>query len=516
MVRQLRLKTKELSKPRKVRNVDGTPNQAGEIRQACEMAIRYHGKKSKHNFFLANIGVDDVILGYPFFEDLLPDVDWRHGKVLGNVSLETEEAGQWRPPKRQTKKKRHTVPLWIRSLPEWADGDEVWQQITIWKSTVAQQLAIQAADKTKRPWQEIVPPQYHKYKIWSEEASERFPDRQHWDHAINLKEDAPATINCRVYPLSPMEKEEQRKFIDSNLRLQRIRRSKSPYASGFFFIKKKDGRYRPVQDYCNLNKWTIPNKYPLPLISDLIHNLSGKKWYTKFDVRWGYNNVRIKEGDEWKAAFKTSEGLFEPTVMFFGLTNSPATFQTMADDGLKEEIARGDFNIYMDDGVIHMDGTLEEHEKYCHHIFSELERLDLYLKPEKCLFSQCEIEYLGMIVGNGQVKMDPVKVQGIADWQRPATVKEVRSFLGFCNFYRAFIRGFSHIARPLNDLTKKLRVWEWTPECELAFRTLKQRCTTQPVLCTPDWNRQFIVTIWRTAANFSPLIFPYYLLLTFV
>jgi hypothetical protein len=290
-----------------------------------------------------------------------------------------------------------------------------------------------------------------------------------------------------------MEKEEQCKFIDSNLRLQQIRRSKSPYASGFFFIKKKDGRYHPVQDYRNLNKWTIPNKYPLPLISDLIHNLSGKKWYTKFDVRWGYNNVRIKEGDEWKAAFKTSEGLFEPTVMFFGLTNSPATFQTMADDGLKEEIAKGDFNIYMDDGVIHTDGILEEHKEYCHHIFSELECLDLYLKPEKCLFSQREIEYLRMIVGNGQVKMDPVKVQGIADWQRPTTVKEVRSFLGFCNFYRAFIRGFSHIARPLNDLTKKLRTWDWTPECELAFRTLKQHCTTQPVLRTPDWNRQFIL-----------------------
>jgi hypothetical protein len=163
---------------------------------------------------------------------------------------------------------------------------------------VAQQLAIQAMDKKKRTWQEIVHPQYHKYKIWSEEASKRFPDQRHWDHAIDLKEDTPATINCRVYPLSPMEKEEQCKFINSNLHLQRIRRSKSPYASGFFFIKKKDGRYQPVQDYRNLNKWTIPNKYLLPLISDLIHNLSGKKWYTKFNVLWGYNNVCIKEGDE--------------------------------------------------------------------------------------------------------------------------------------------------------------------------------------------------------------------------
>jgi hypothetical protein len=266
-----------------------------------------------------------------------------------------------------------------------------------------------------------------------------------------------------------------------------------PYASRFFFIKKKNRRYRLVQDYHNLNKWMVPNKYPLPLISDLIHNLSGKKWYTKFDVHWGYNNVHIKEGDEWKAVFKTSEGLFEPTVMFFGLTNSPATFQTMVDDDLKEEIASGDFNIYMDDGVIHTDGMLEEHERYCHTVFLKLEQLDLFLKPEKCFFSQPEVEYLGMIVSNGQVKMDPVKVQGIADWQRPTTVKEVHSFLGFCNFYHTFIWGFSHIAHPLNDLTKKLRTWDWTSECENAFLALKQSCTTHPVLRTPDWNHQFIL-----------------------
>jgi hypothetical protein len=113
MVQQLGLKTKDLTKPRKVRNVDGTPNQAGEIRQACEMTIRYHGKRSKHNFFLANIGIDDVIFGYPFFEDLVPAVDWRNGRILGSVSLETEDAEQWRPLPRQTKKRRHTVPLWI-------------------------------------------------------------------------------------------------------------------------------------------------------------------------------------------------------------------------------------------------------------------------------------------------------------------------------------------------------------------------------------------------------------------
>jgi hypothetical protein len=123
------------------------------------------------------------------------------------------------------------------------------------------------------------------------------------------------------------------------MRLGRIWRSKSPYASGFFLIRKKDRKYCPVQDYRHLNMWTIPNKYPLPLITDLIHDLAGKKLFTKFDIRWGYNNICIKEGDEWKGTFKTSEGLFEPTVMFFGLTNSSATFQTMMDDIFQEEIA---------------------------------------------------------------------------------------------------------------------------------------------------------------------------------
>ena len=198
-----------------------------------------------------------------------------------------------------------------------------------------------------------------------------------------------------------------------------------------------------MQDYRNLNKWTIPNKYPLPLILELIHKISRKQWFTKLDVRWGYNNVCIKEGDEWKAAFKTSDGLFEPTVMFFGLTNSPATFQTMMDDDLKEEIDKGDTSVYMDDIVIHTDGTLEEHERCVEEHLAKLQRLGLFLKPEKCHFSQRQVEYLGMIVGNGLVCMDPVKVKGVLEWPTPTNLKELRSFLGFLNFYCNFIKDFS-------------------------------------------------------------------------
>ena len=133
-------------------------------------------------------------------------------------------------------------------------------------------------------------------------------------------------------------------------------------ASPFFFIKKKDGKLRPVQDYRRLNEQTVKNKYPLPLISELVDKVKGTKYFSKMDIRWGYNNIRIKEGDEWKATFKTNRGLFEPTVMFFGLCNSPVTFQNMMNDIVREEIAEGEMDIYMDDILVFTD-TMEAHIK---------------------------------------------------------------------------------------------------------------------------------------------------------
>ena len=464
-LKNLSLKTTKLAKPRIVRNVDETINKSETITEAVELMVQYRDRITPHRFLVANIGEDDLILGYPFLEAAEPKIDWLNGRLEGNIIL--------------------------TGLEEWKqiNKDLLFHERAA-KVTMAQILAEKTVDTKKRTWQEIVPTRYHKFgKIFSEQASERFPEPRQWDHAIDLKPDAPTSIDCRVYPLSPKEKEEQRKFLAGNLRLKRIRRSKSPYASGFFLIKKKDGKYRPVQDYRNLNKWTIPNKYPLPLIAELVHDLAGKKLFSKFDVRWGYNNIRIKDGDEWKAAFKTSEGLFEPTVMFFGLTNSPATFQTMMDDIFREEIAQGWLRIYMDDILIATDDNQKEHDTKVNSILEKLAKNDLFLKPEKCSFSVREVEYLGVIIGNRKVKMDPVKVEGIANWPVPKTVKDVRSFLGFCNFYHAFIPSFSHTARPLNDLTRKNRQWSWNKDEQRAFDQLKHLCTSYPVLRTPNWEK---------------------------
>jgi len=213
-------------------------------------------------------------------------------------------------------------------------------------------------------------------------------------------------------------------------------------ASLVFFIKKKDGTLCLVQDYCTLNAMTVKNKYPLPLIPELIAKLRGAKYFTKLDVRWGFNNVRMKEGDEWKAAFRTNRGLFEPLVMFFGLTNSPATFQTMMNDIFEDLISEGVVVVYLDDILIFTE-TIDEHRKVTRRVLELLEKHKLYLQPDKCEFEWTTVEYLGVIISHNSVAMDPVKVAGVAEWPAPTNKKEVQSFLRFTNFYCRFIKDFS-------------------------------------------------------------------------
>ncbi len=199
------------------------------------------------------------------------------------------------------------------------------------------------------------------------------------------------------------------------------------------------------------------------MISDLIDKLKGARVFTKLDIRWGYNNVRIKEGNEWKAAFTTNKGLFEPLVMFFGLTNSPATFQTMMNHLFRDHIARGCVVVYMDDILIFSD-TMEEHRRVVEEVLQIIRDNRLYLKLEKCEFERAEIDYLGLKIAFDRIMMDPVKVQGVADWPTPQNTTDVRSFLGFTNFYRRFIRDFSNIAKPMNALLQKDATWTWATE----------------------------------------------------
>jgi hypothetical protein len=209
------------------------------------------------------------------------------------------------------------------------------------------------------------------------------------------------------------EQMEMDAFLEEALATGHIRQSKSPLGAPVFSIKKKDGKLRFVQDYQALNTITRKNRYPLPLIDDLIHRLKGACYFTKLDVCWGYNNVRIRKGDEWKAAFRTNRGLFEPLVMYFGLTNSLATFQTMMNEIFQDLITKGVVSVYLDNILI-FTNSMEEHRRITHLVLDHMHKHKLYLRPEKCKFE--ETEYLSVIISHNKVEMDLVKIAGVADW----------------------------------------------------------------------------------------------------
>ena len=204
--------------------------------------------------------------------------------------------------------------------------------------------------------------------------------------------------------------------------------------------------------------------------------------------------------DVQKAAFVTNLGMYEPLVMFFGLTNSLATFQTMMNALFKDLIYAEKVAIYMDNILI-FSKTMEEHIKTIKQVLQILQDNNLYLQPSKCHFHKKKIDYLGYVISHRHLKMDPIKVAGIMDWPTLTKVKEVQSFLGFCNFYCRFIKDYSKIARLLFKLTQKECSWDWTPACEEAFQILKKTFTESSVLIMPDTKKPFCIEC--NASNFA-------------
>ena len=197
-----------------------------------------------------------------------------------------------------------------------------------------------------------------------------------------------------------------------------------------------------VMDYHNLNDQTVKNNYPLPLITELIDNMGSKKVFTKMDLRWGFNNMRIKEGDEWKGAFTMHIGSFEPTVMFFGMTNLPATFQAMINEILKDLINEGKVAAFVDDVLVGTE-TKEGHNEIVEEILRRLEKNDLYVKPEKYVWKVQKIGFLGVVIGPNRIEIEEEKVDRVLSWPELKNVKDVRKFLGLTNYYRRFIKDFT-------------------------------------------------------------------------
>src|SRR5205814_1755364 len=246
------------------------------------------------------------------------------------------------------------------------------------------------------------------------------------------------------------------------------------------FVKKKDGSLRLCVDYRALNRLTIKNRYPLPLIPGLLDHVKGATRFTRLDLPTAYHLLRIAMGDEWKTAFRTRYGHFEYLVMPFGLTNAPATFQSYINEVLRTYL--DEFCVAYIDDILIYSRTLEERIEHVRKILKKLLEHGLYVKLEKCQFHVQEIEFLGYVLSPEGVSISKERIAMIVEWPVPASMHDIQVFLGFANFYRRFIEGYSRVVLPLTALLRKNVKFKWTSEAQAAFDNLKALFTSAPLL----------------------------------
>lgn len=270
-----------------------------------------------------------------------------------------------------------------------------------------------------------------------------------------------------------------------------IRRSTSPFASPILLVKKKDGQWRFCVDYRQLNELSVKNKHPLPIVDELLDELAGSMYYTKLDLRSGYHQIRLADGEQYKTAFHTHQGLYEFMVMPFGLTNAPTTFQSIMNT-IFEPLLRKSVLVFVDDILVYSP-TMDAHITHLRQVFQLLDQHQLLVKQSKCCFASQELEYLGHIIGPRGVSTDPSKIAAVQGWAAPTNLKTFRGFLGLTGYYRKFVRNYGVIAQPLTQLLKKGVLFVWGPAQKTAFSTLKNAMSSAPVLALPDFTKSFVL-----------------------
>ncbi|GJU51934.1 reverse transcriptase domain-containing protein [Tanacetum coccineum] len=300
-----------------------------------------------------------------------------------------------------------------------------------------------------------------------------------------------APVARTPYRLAPSEMQELSNQLQELTDRGFIRPSTSPWGAPVLFVKKKDGSFRMCIDYRELNKLTIKNHYPLPRIDDLFDQLQGSSVYSKIDLRSGYHQLRVREEDIPKTAFRTRYRHYEFQVMPFGLTNAPAVFMDLMNRVCKPYLDK--FIIVFIDDILIYSRNKEEHANHLRIILELLRKEKLYAKFSKCDFWIHIVQFLGHLIDNQGLHVDPAKIEAVKNWTSPTTPTEVRQFLGLAGYYRRFIEGFSKIAKPLTKLTQKNKNYIWGEEQESAFQLLKQKLCEAPILALPEGNDDFIV-----------------------
>lgn len=315
------------------------------------------------------------------------------------------------------------------------------------------------------------------------------PPRLGFDHKIPLKEGS-TPVNLRPYRYSIIQKDIVDKFVDEMLTQGIIQYSNNPYASPAVLVRKKDGSWRLCVDYRRLNQQTVKDRFPIPLIEDLMDELGGSAVYSKLDLRSGYHQLRMEQGEEYKTAFKTHAGHFEYLVIPFGLTNALASFQALMNHIFHPFLRR--FVIIFFDDILIYSPSIEDHVLHLQTVFQVIRDQNLFLKKNKCCFATYKVEYLGHFITREGVTTDPSKVRAVADWHQPSYIKQLRGFLGLAGYYRRFVNDFGKIAKPLIDMLKK-DSFIWSDISAAAFLTLKRALISTPVLALPNFSKTFVV-----------------------
>ena len=321
-------------------------------------------------------------------------------------------------------------------------------------------------------------------------------------HTIDTGDARPIRQTLRRQPFAHLETID--KQVQDMLKTGIIEPSQSPWVSNVVIVTKKDGSARFCVDYRKLNDVTRKDAYPLPRIETCLDALGGARYFSTFDLRSGYHQVKMDEADADKTSFVTRRGTFKFNVLPFGLTNAGATFQRVMDvamSGLNLSICL----IYLDD-IILFSSTVTQHLERLRCLFTALRRANLKLKPSKCELLRTKVSFLGHVVSDQGIATDPDKIRAVVEWPVPRSVTEVRSFLGLCSYYRRFVESFATVASPLHALTGKVRSFVWTEDCQRAFEELKRRLTSAPILAMPADEGKYILDADASHASIGAVL----------
>jgi hypothetical protein len=483
-----------------VKLANGTLQDASE--RVSLLDFRISAFKDSQAFTVTHLAVDDIVLGKPWLTQHNPDIDWqanvvsvvRHGVeyTLPPIIVDPEDVSLI-SAMQAIKAVERGATAFIAVLMEVQPGPDPPPLDSFDAAVEGLPLPAFPGKSGTQVRQVLL-----KHRGVFSKVTGLPPIRGH-EHEILLQSGAKAPFGP-IYQLSPLELEECKKQLTELIEKGFIQPSKSPYGAPILFVRKKNGKLRMCVDYRALNKLTVKNRYPLPRIDELLDRLHGATVFSKLDLDSAYHQVRIEEQDIPKTAFRTRYGHFEWKVLPFGLTNAPATFQSLMNHILAPYLDSFVI-VYLDDILIYS-ASESLHSQHLDLVLQALEANQLHAGLAKCAFGLKTVDFLGHVISPDGVRPDPAKVAAVQDWPAPSNVHQVRQFLGLTSYYRKFIRHYSQKALPLTDLTKDRSPWQWRPAVEQrAFQALKEAICTAPALVMPDPSRPY--QVFTDASGFA-------------